>query len=293
MKSITAPSPTSYLDLHQYLKDVYNHRKNLDNTFSYQTWAEELGLKSRSSLRLVILGQKPLTLSLSQTLAAALNLSALEREYFLLMTAHHLETEPEKRKARMRHMLDLLKYINGRVECSDLDDFLADTHIPPLQVLLSFEDLSRTPESISRLLQKDLSLIETWLQTLQNLKLAHFNPETQSWEALHNSFKISERLGNNTLQNYHAAVLRESAEAIHLPVHTRRFRTLLMALNESQYTEFCQKLDESLSSLLSQYASSEFQGKKLYRYTMALTPLSSVSSEEHENEKLPRNEATV
>lgn len=48
---------TNYINAQQFLTDYYHKRKNENPTFSYGTWAEELGLKNRSLLRMMVIGR--------------------------------------------------------------------------------------------------------------------------------------------------------------------------------------------------------------------------------------------
>lgn len=52
--TLQQPSIRSYLSANHYLKDYYHYRKNIDGKFSYDVWAKELGLKSRSGVRMVV-----------------------------------------------------------------------------------------------------------------------------------------------------------------------------------------------------------------------------------------------
>lgn len=241
------------------------------------------------------MGQKPLTMTLAQALADGNRLQGLEKEYFLLMSSHNIETDSEKKKLLMRRMLDLLKYITGRIECSDADKFLSNPRIPALQVLLSFTDLERTPQKLSELLQENEELVTSWLQTLQALGLAEQNPNIGHWQACHTDFKISDKPGSVTLQKYHFDVLTDSAHAVALPAETRKFRALMLPLSQKQYAEFCEKLNEVFTQLLAQYSSPSLDGKRLYRFNMALVPLTPthLSSSEHKTAGLLQSGVSV
>ncbi|MBN21710.1 MAG: hypothetical protein CL678_10525 [Bdellovibrionaceae bacterium] len=55
------PSVLQYVDVHEFLKDVYQFRKNKELDFSYLTWSKELGFKSRTFLQLVVTGKRKIT----------------------------------------------------------------------------------------------------------------------------------------------------------------------------------------------------------------------------------------
>lgn len=52
------PNIFEYLDIISYLSDYYMYRKSIHSGFSYESWAAELELKSRSFLRMMVLGKK-------------------------------------------------------------------------------------------------------------------------------------------------------------------------------------------------------------------------------------------
>lgn len=52
------PNISDYLDYRKFMLDSYNFKKKSTKKFSYSRWAEKAGFKSRSFLRLVMLGDR-------------------------------------------------------------------------------------------------------------------------------------------------------------------------------------------------------------------------------------------
>ncbi|MCK5023834.1 MAG: TIGR02147 family protein [Candidatus Aenigmarchaeota archaeon] len=71
---VEPPKISSYLDYRAFLQDLYQYKKATDGDFSFATWAKKANIKSRSFLRLVIVGKRTLTESVLPALVRSLEL---------------------------------------------------------------------------------------------------------------------------------------------------------------------------------------------------------------------------
>src|SRR3954468_24344934 len=76
------PNLYAYLDYREFLKDYYQERKTASSVFSYKSFANKAGFKTKSFLKMVIIGKKNLSEESLQKVAKALKLDAKATSYF-------------------------------------------------------------------------------------------------------------------------------------------------------------------------------------------------------------------
>ena len=87
---------SNYTDLRTFLGDVYQERKQRHPAFSFGSWARRLGLKSPSTLVMIINGQRRPSLDLAAKMADDLQLATKDRAYFLdLVRLARAKTDPD------------------------------------------------------------------------------------------------------------------------------------------------------------------------------------------------------
>ena len=84
--SYDRPVLTRFLSITSYLQAYYSYRKEAEQTFSYEIWANELNFKSRSSLRMITFGKRNISDTLIETFATQENLSDSEKQYLVLLS---------------------------------------------------------------------------------------------------------------------------------------------------------------------------------------------------------------
>lgn len=97
MKPDILPNLFEYGDFRRFLRDCYTQRKKVDPTYSYKRLADAAGLGSPNYPKLVIDGERSLTVSNIHRFAQALRLTPSETSYFeTLVHLNQSETSLEK-----------------------------------------------------------------------------------------------------------------------------------------------------------------------------------------------------
>lgn len=267
------PDVKSYLSIHLFLQDYYKYRKASNANFSYESWARELGIKSRSYLRLVVIGKRSLNDEVATLISQKLSLSDKDHEYFSLLILYSQCRSHEQKKLYGKKMMQILKTEMTQYEVENHMEFLSSATWPRLQTLLSFEDIEKTPEALSKLLEEPVQKIESGLQVLKKIEMADIDNSNQ-WIAKHRSFKVPEKLGDIALEIYHTHSLQNAIKAQKLPRQQRRFRSIMMALNEDEFKKLLEELQSFVERQLSQFDFSNLKGRRLYQINFNAFPVS-------------------
>ncbi|MFS4460156.1 TIGR02147 family protein [Bdellovibrio sp. HCB2-146] len=267
----------NFADAILFLKAYYEQRKKLNPEFSYAVWADELGLKSRSFLRLVLVGKRSLTESVAALISKSLKLNNSEARYFHNLVGLARATTLEQKETHIREITKLHEKYKLKsheileVSSKDLFDFLSSYKIPRLQVLLGLNDIEKTEARLAALLGVKESEVAEQLQILRKIGLADKDSQGQ-WHSKEGQVATQDVLGNIALQSFHRKSLEEAANALELPKETRRFQSLVMALTEDQFQEVHNQLRRTLENTLQDFDSSEGHGKKVYQINLNIIP---------------------
>lgn len=111
-----APAPqhpvlAEYTDYRQYLKDVYEFRRQTESTglrsYSYSTFSAAADIKSPNYLKLIIEGRRNLSEDMITKFAKALRLNRPDADEFRALVRYGQATEPIERNQFLKELADL------------------------------------------------------------------------------------------------------------------------------------------------------------------------------------------
>jgi len=273
------PQIFEFINVQDFLISYYQYRKSKEHQFSYEIWAREAGIKSRSLLRMVVLGKRSLTSELAEILSYSFPFSSDELKYFFLLVEYGKAKNKEQRNFIWKKMLPLIQQRSQKI--IDEPDFLSSHWLPKIQLLLSFSDIEKTSENISKILGLQLEQTENFMKILVEMKLAEKvenKNKTSIWTTQIERFKIPEANQKSQLKNFYIQAFQDAERAIAFKPETRKFRSLLVPLNVNEYAEVLTKLEEAFQEILLTYKSDEITGRRLYQMTTSLVPLTEADS---------------
>lgn len=280
-RRVSPPQIWEFMDPVEYLRAYFEHKKTEGASFSYGLWAERIGLKSRSFLRLVLVRKRNLTEETAELISKSVEHSALERQYFInlvrLSRAGTISEReiPGRELVRLRKRFALKTQNTRELRTTDLFEFLASYKIPRLQVLLTIDGIKKTEDRLAGFLNLKEQDVQQMLAILQRLDLAE-KTGSGEWSAKESKLVTADVLGNVALQSFHKKSLEEAIESIGLPVEVRRFQSLVLALTSEQFESVNSEIRQFLEGLLQKYGSSQKNDKdklKIYQLNLNLIPV--------------------
>ncbi|MFM6930506.1 MAG: TIGR02147 family protein [Bdellovibrio sp.] len=259
------PDLKTYLNVHQYLGDLYKYRKATEEYFSYETWSQELDIKNRSFLRQIVIGKRSLTSETTKLLCDRMGFYGIDREYFQLLVLYSKSSTQEQRNLYGRKLMQLIKTDHEQTEIENYYELISTPLYPKILTLLTFKDIRKDRESIARLLNTEAKEIEAGLGVLDNLKLICFNEESQEWQSTEKSVKVPDQIGDAALLDYHSKSLQEAIAAKSLPKDQRRYKALLLPLNHSEFAEFLEDLQGFVKQSLKKFDTDDLRTRKLHQ----------------------------
>lgn len=267
------PYLQNYLSITKFMQDEFLYRKNIDPLFSYEAWANELGFKSRSFMRMVCTGSRPITKKFISTFCQKMNYSAEEIKYFNLLVSYSQTSSQHQKIIYGEQLLLQQKTTENRLEILNHYEFLSSVLLPKLQVLLSFSDLEKSPEKLAKLLDAAAPGVEQALLKLEKMGLATAEPDQKTFKATQKSFKVVKSFGNPALENYHNNSLLEAIKAQKLEAQIRRFRSLILPLNEDEFSDLLEEVEIFVKKTLSKYNADELLVRRLFQMNINVFPV--------------------
>ncbi|MES2803918.1 MAG: TIGR02147 family protein [Bdellovibrionota bacterium] len=273
----SSPQISDFIDLVDYLKCYYEWRKNLNSKFSYGMWQEELGIVSRTLLRLVLNRKRRVSPKTAVVLKSNLQLSLKDSHYFdLLLSYTQAKTQTERRSIgenllRTQRAMYQPLHLNPDVGSDDVFK-------PIVLALMTYKDMKFTNASLATLLELEPMRIQNILKSSLDQKII-FVDSNGVYSFPFEGFKISDALGNMNLKNFYRFWLEKAKEALDLPFESRRYRALEFALSNSEFVEVQEQIAEFATQILGRYKSTSMIGRRLYMLENVLMPISQEFSE--------------
>lgn len=271
------PNIFEYLDLKSYLGDVYNYRKTKEASFSYQRWADEMGIRSRAYLRAIVIGEKAAQESLTSSLLKGLQLSEDEAEQFILLLRAETAATPELKQLHTRQLMANWKVKLQQLEVKDSSEFLSDPFLPVLFTYLSFDQNSPNQKKMCEDLQCQPTELQEALRKLIWLKLIDgtvLDSGDISYKTIQPFFRVPSTNASPYLKEFHRKGIQLAEKAAELPSDQRKFYSTFVALNSDEFKQVQDLISDFNQRLLKLFNSTNPDGKKIYRINFQALPVS-------------------
>jgi uncharacterized protein (TIGR02147 family) len=272
------PELQSYLSVHHYLEDLYLFRKKNEPGFSYDSWSQELDIKSRSFLRQVVIGRRSLTENLTKLFCERLNLYGADRDYFELLVQYSNSKNQQTKNIVGKKMMQMLKASFEQTELENHYELVSKTLHPKILTLLTFKDICKDTASIARLLDTEEGEVQAGLLVLQKLNLIELDEKSKQWQATQQQVKIPNRIGDVALLDYHAQSLQEAITAQRLPKDQRRYKAVILPFAPNEFSEFLEDLQDFVRQSMKKFDTDDLKTRRLHQinfnaYSISETPV--------------------
>ncbi|RYZ67825.1 MAG: TIGR02147 family protein [Proteobacteria bacterium] len=264
--NLSKPKIFEYLTPLEFLKDYFSYRKNLNADFSYEKWAEELKLGSKSLLRLIMSERRKISEPVVDLLAQQLFEIDLEREYFCDLVSLHQTRSAIEKAAVSRRLMKSLRAVTTQVD--DLRESENSNEVmrpQPLRVLSVIDDarVDRTLEGLSDF----FSIPEVAMNsTLENLMAkGMIQKEGALYHKELSAFKVSDSTGSAALAAFHEASLKDAVNSKDLPFDLRRFRSAIALLSREDFNYVLAEFEKIVAAVRERGLVHDGASRRLYQ----------------------------
>lgn len=271
------PDILRYASALKYLQDYYKFRKSNESDFSYEKWAQELGLNSRSSLRMLCNGQRIISESFIETFVKNNNLNSKELDYFTLLANYQNTKSNILKKAFLDKISENNELLNPPLEIKERLQFLSSPVLPILQMLLAFKDFKATETNLKKRLNIDAKILNPALELLSDMGIAksefYENEKEAVWVSKVKHYKISDTLFDEAIKLFHRNSVNEALTMMEYDSNYTKFKSLMFSLPSSQFIDLSSDIEEFCNKLKYKYGNDFIENKKIYKVNIQSYPI--------------------
>ncbi len=271
------PLLRTYLNITRFFNDYYSYRRNKDASFSYELWSEELGFKSKASARMVCQGRRNISEAFLNAFVKAENSSTEDQDYLQLLNFYQKAKSDSLKKCLLEKIVEKFDLTNSQKNVKNYIQFLSSTHVPVLQLLISFEDFRATEKNLKDVLGLDVKDLRSYLSLLEELELVRSITLPDSgekvWISQNKLFKIPGEISDPALALFHEQTMQEAQEKLRSISRYNQFRTLYFSLNEEAFEDIYETLNDVANRLKVKYCNNFISDKKLFKFNFQLYPV--------------------
>jgi uncharacterized protein (TIGR02147 family) len=248
----TALPVTRYLSPRDYLKALYDAVKGAADAYSYLQFADDLGFSKTNVLRLVIVGQRPLTSKAAEKIARGLDLHGESRRYWTALVKYANARLPAERERFFKLLLShKAKAQPAELSATDAEYF-GEWYHPVIREVTGLKGFDGDPEWIRARLTFPLRIeqIRRSLELLTTLGYVRFDPSTQRYVRARGRVSTDAEVDSLAIVRYHQKMIEIGRESITVvPVAQRDVRAVTVSLPAAAIPVLKGKIEEWVASV--------------------------------------------
>lgn len=269
-KKASKPNVFDYTNYRQFLTDYIDYLRSVGE-FSNRKFAQKVGFKSHSHLRLIMNGQRNMSMPTVQKLVKAIGLTKLESKFFQALVSFNQAEDFAIKDELYRELLDFQKFRDVRRTAEAEYKYFSNWYIVAILEAIGTMWSHASPKQMAEDLGVPVSEVEKSLELLEKLGLA--KNENGKWQRVDVSLETPSETGNLNIRNYHQEMGLKAIESLDEVAKEERFHTsLTIGLSEQRYQELRKELADLPRKLSAKY-SGDRGARGVYQINFQLFPL--------------------
>lgn len=243
---------TTYASYRDYLKDFFERIKTTRKSYSYVRLSADLGLSATNALWLTLNYRRDLSEGSARRIAASLEFTPEERQYFLTLVQHNNARRPDQRDVLMRELV-ALKSKSMMAQPDDNLEYFAEWYHPVIRELVGLSDFKADPNWVNNRLTLKLlpRQIEESIALLVKLGLIVFDTSHDRYLPTGKQIYPDRQTSSMAAIRYHQQacdIARESVAAV--PATRRDLNILTLSISDESAMEVSKILYEACEKIM-------------------------------------------
>ncbi len=269
-------SVSRYLDYREYLEALYKTLKQELATYSYLSFAEDLGFSKTNVVHLMIKGKRPLSSKAAHKLADILDLRGTDRKYFEDLVAYQNSRDSQEREALFQDMVELkTKEVKAEDELVAQLEFFTDWFHSAIYELSFTKQFVSDPKELAVLLSPRIrpEQARRSLELLERLGLIAKSPETGSYGPTKGRISTGDEIASLAITRYHQRMIEMGKESLTSVDSTLRdISSISIAIPANLMPELKKEISQFRKKLLAMASESQ-EPDTVYQMNVQLFPL--------------------
>jgi len=268
-----------YADYHDYLRDWIEDRKRRGLVVSYQWLASRMGLKSRSFLRLVTLGEKDLSPGTALKLSQAMGHTAREEEYFVILVALNNSADLDEKNHHLARLAKVARPARKTMLSVQQYDLFHKWFVIPVWELVTLVDFRGDWKFLSQQLDPPITPAEAKYAVELLRELGLIEPKGDHYVQKDPTLTTQEELRSQSVRRFQEATMDLAQQALTRHPPTRRhISTLTLGVDETGFLKIVERIRsfrEELVTIAQQHETVD----RVFQFNLQFFPLSRVPVE--------------
>ena len=216
---------TAYLSPRDYLAALYQAKKAQGGgDYSYLKFADELGFSATNVIRLMIIGERPITPKAGEKMATALSLSGDQRRYWTTLLKYGHERLPSERDRLFTLLMSYRSREAPRALAPLQMEYFSEWYHSVIREMAGLDGFDGTAEWLQERLGFPLRLDEVRksLELLKRLKYVLLDANTGRWGKSADTVATAGEVDSLAIVRYHQKMLDVARESITVLDEDRR-----------------------------------------------------------------------
>lgn len=269
-------SVSRYLDYKDYLEALYKALKQELDSYSYLSFAEDLGFSKTNVVHLMIKGKRPLSSKAAHKVADILDLKGNERKYFEDLVAYQNSRDSQERETIFQEMLAIkAKEVKAEDELLAQLEFFTEWYHSAIYELSFTKQFTSDPKELASQLAPRIrpEQARRSLELLERLGLLAKSPESDNYAPTKGRISTGDEIASMAITRYHQRMIemgKESLTSVDSPL--RDISSISIAIPVAMVPELKKEISQFRKKLLS-LASETKDPDTVYQMNVQLFPL--------------------
>lgn len=276
---------TNYLDYRDYLMALYKRMKAMVQPYSYLQYAYDLSFSRTNVIRLIITGDRSLSMKASAKIARALELKGQDRRYFTTMVKYQLARLPAERDKIFKAMMKYKTQLAPKAMDPLMVEYYSRWYNPIIRELAGLKGFKGDPEWIQKHLTFPLRLeeVKRSLKLLSDIGFLVWEDEAERYKKPEQILTEPEVDGMAIIL-YHQKMMEMASQSITtVQPADREIRAVTVSLKKQRIEELKRKiLDWSMEIMAME--DEDDQADRVYQMNFQLFPFTAEVQLDQEDE---------
>jgi uncharacterized protein (TIGR02147 family) len=283
-KGFSMPNIAEYTDHRKFLNDYYEEAKSRNAGFSYQTFSQKAGIKSKGFLYNVIRGARDLSKANIFGLAQAMKLTCKEAEYFENLVAFNLSKSLNERNHYYERLssikIDGKTQLQTQIVRSDQYEFYSKWYHSVIRSLIDLQGFDGNYEKLAKSVFPKIKPLQAKKSVELLVKLGLVKKEENgTYKVTDKSISTPKEVLNLAITNYHMEIGTLAVDSINtIPVDKRNFSAMTLGISRDTYNEICEDIYNLRKKIL-QKVENDKSADNVYQLNFQFFPVSRTYTE--------------
>jgi uncharacterized protein (TIGR02147 family) len=268
-----------YLDYRLFLRDWFEHKKQMMPAFSFRLFADKAGFKAKSFIALVMSGKANLSEHSAAALVRAMGLEAREGTFFLTLVQLNQATTPELREQYFNQLARSCTHSRARTIRESEYEFYATWYHNTIRELVTLLDFKDDYELLGSLLHPPISASAARKSVTLLVKLDLLRKNRQGrYEQTDTVLQTGDDICSVAITRFHHQSLGLAQEALsRFAIEQREVSAVVGGMSDACFEEVKKEIQLFRKKIIALISNDAQPAQQVYHINFQLFPTTSRS----------------